>query len=66
MVLPSIIYGITESVDNGECTIGVFLDFVKAFDTINHNVFVRHHHYGVRGVSSSLDLKSCMSNDKST
>ena len=28
----------TEALDRGECLIGVFLDFCKAFDTVDHAI----------------------------
>ena len=41
---------ITKSLENGEFIIGVFLDFSKAFDTVNHDVLLQKlHHYGIRG-----------------
>ena len=31
---------IAKSLENGELVIGVFLDFSKAFDTVNHDVLL--------------------------
>ena len=43
-----------KSMDNGDHVIGVFLDFSKVFDTIDHlNLLNKLHHYGIRG--SALD-----------
>ncbi len=43
---------ITQAMDNGEYTLGLFLDFSKAFDTINHTILMsKLHHYGIRGIS---------------
>ena len=38
--------------DEGKVTLGIFIDFLKAFDTINHGILLeRMAHYGIRGVA---------------
>ena len=42
---------ITEALDRGECLIGVFLDFSKAFDTVDHAILlIKLRKYGIQGV----------------
>ena len=41
---------ITKSLDNGETALGIYLDFSKAFDTVNHDILLKKiYHYGIRG-----------------
>jgi len=41
---------IREIIDKGDLAIGVFVDFQKAFDTVNHKILLRKlEHYGIRG-----------------
>ena len=41
---------ITKALNNNDCVIGVFLDFSKAFDTVNHDILLdKLCHFGIRG-----------------
>merc|ERR1719494_361356 len=41
---------IREALDKNHSAIGVFVDFQKAFDTVNHSILVsKLDHYGIRG-----------------
>ena len=52
------------SVDNGQKTIGLFLDFFKAFDTINHDILLQKlNHYSIRGICLKW-IKSYLTNRK--
>ena len=45
---------ISDALDQGNLTIGVFLDLAKAFDTVNHDILMdKLHHYGIRGTCLS-------------
>ena len=50
LALVTLIDKLTQAIENGEYVIGVFLDFSKAFDTVNHDMLLdKLYHYGVRG-----------------
>ena len=55
---------ITESLQKGECVLRVFLDFSKAFDTLNHTILLdKLYLYGIRG--TTLDwITNYLSNRK--
>ena len=43
---------ISKALENGEYIVGVFLDFSKAFDTVNHDIlFKKLEMYGIRGLA---------------
>ena len=43
---------LSQSLENGEYVLGVFLDFSKAFDTVNHDIlFQKLEVYGIRSIS---------------
>ena len=55
---------ILKSLDNGDYVLGLFLDFKKAFDTVNHDILLRKlYKYGIRGTSFDW-IKSYLSNRK--
>ena len=55
---------ISKALHEGDYVLGVFIDFSKAFDTVNHEILLRKiWHYGIRGVTytwlqSYLDKRS--------
>lgn len=58
MALLLLVDRITEAMQNGEYVLGVFLDFSKAFDTINHDIlFQKLEFYGIRGGCFRVDSK---------
>jgi len=52
LAILEIVDNLLHALDNGLFTCGVFIDFSKAFDTIDHNILLsKLAHYGVRGIS---------------
>ena len=42
---------VTKALDIGECLIGIFLDFSKACDTVNHSILIdKLYHHGISGI----------------
>ena len=60
--LISITEKVRETLDNNEYFCGVFLDFQKAFDTVNHNILLKKlYHYGISGITNDW-FKSYLNN----
>jgi hypothetical protein len=51
MAILQLLDNINQNLDRGEFTAGIFLDFSKAFDTINHHLFLLSH-YGISGIAN--------------
>ena len=55
---------VSDALEKGDYVLGVFLDFSKAFDTVNHDIlFSKLEYYGVRDISLNW-FKSYLSNRK--
>ena len=53
--LNAAITNVTAALDRNQKSLGIFIDFSKAFDTINHNILLKKlMHYGIRGPMLSL------------
>ena len=62
--LLSFVDKVAHAIDNSLHTVGIFLDFSKAFDTINHNILLyKLSHYGIRGKALEW-FRSYLSNRK--
>ena len=54
MALIQLMDQLIKSLEKGETVIGVFLDFSKAFDTVDHDILLKKmEHYGIRGCALS-------------
>ena len=54
LALLSFVDTIIQAIGKGEYAVGVFLDFSKAFHTVDHDILLdKLHHYGIRGCALS-------------
>ena len=52
MALIILLENVTKALDDGKCAIGIFLDFQKAFDTVDHCIHLdKLYMYGIRGIA---------------
>ena len=55
---------IRSALDSGSVTCGIFVDFQKAFDTVNHDILLKKlEHYGFRGIINNW-FRSYLTNRK--
>ena len=55
MALIVLVENLVTALDNGNCVVGLFLDFQKAFDTVDHCILLdKLSFYGVRGIAHVL------------
>ena len=64
MALIILIDKISEALENGDCVIGIFLDFSKAFDTVDHIILLQKMYlYGIQDTTLSW-FENYLSNRK--
>ena len=52
MALIILIENLVNALDSGKCAVGIFLDFQKAFDTVDHCILLdKLYCYGIRGIA---------------
>ena len=64
MAILDMVENIRQAWENNEHCLGVFIDFRKAFDTVDHSILIgKLEHLGIRGLPLEL-IKSYLSNRK--
>ena len=61
MALMLLIDKITKALDNGNCVVGIYLDFSKAFDIVNHDIVLQKlSMYGVQDIALETFMHQCI------
>ena len=64
MAILDMVENIRKAWENDEYCLGVFIDFRKAFDTVDHSILIgKMEHLGIRGLPLEL-IRSYLSNRK--
>ena len=54
MAIINLLDKIIKALDEGKAALGIFIDFSKAFDTVNHHILLdKLDHYGIRGLANN-------------
>ena len=52
MALITLLDNLRNILDSGNCRVGIFVDFQKAFDNVNHKILLGNLNcYGIRGIA---------------
>ena len=58
MALIILLENVKKALDDGKCAIGIFLDFQKDFDTVDHCILLdKLYMYGIRGIAHDCFFK---------
>ena len=59
LAIIKLVEAINTAIDEDNTTFGGFIDFKKAFDTVDNNILVRKlEHYGIRGLAKNCYLEN--------
>ena len=66
MALIILVENLVNALDNGKCAVGIFLDFQKAFDTVDHGILLdKLYCYGIRGIAHEWFISYLSSHQQS-
>ena len=66
MALVVLIENLVNALDNGKCAVGIFLDFQKAFDTVDHGILLdKLYCYVIRGTAHEWSVSYLSSRQQS-